>query len=115
MCSTPSRWVARPLMLFSQVNSITTFYLTFLVMAVGASLSGFMSIMTTIVQWFERRRATAMAYTQVGMSIGGILVPVLALSITTFGWRETAFASGVIVIDFGLISKFTTPAASVKV
>jgi MFS family permease len=68
-------------MLFSQINSMTTFYLCFLMMAVGASLSGFMSIMTTIVQWFERRRATAMAYTQVGMSIGGMLVPVVAWSL----------------------------------
>lgn len=89
-------------MLFSQINSMTTFYLCFLMMAVGASLSGFMSIMTTIVQWFERRRATAMAYTQIGMSIGGMLVPVVAWSLVQFGWRETAFASGVIVIVLGI-------------
>ncbi len=89
-------------MLFSQINSLTTFYLCFLMMAVGASLSGFMSVMTTIVQWFERRRASAMAYTQIGMSVGGMLVPVLAWSLVTFGWRETAFASGVITIVLGI-------------
>jgi len=89
-------------MLFSQVNSLTTFYLTFIVMAIGASLSGFMSITTTLVQWFERRRATAMSISQTGMSVGGMLVPIVALSLTTFGWRETAFASGVIVLVVGL-------------
>jgi sugar phosphate permease len=36
------------------------------------------------------------------MSIGGMLVPIVALSLTTFGWRETAFASGVIVLVVGL-------------
>jgi MFS family permease len=89
-------------MLFSQVNSLTTFYLTFILMAIGSSLAGFMSITTTLVQWFERRRATAMSVSQTGMSIGGMLVPIVALSLTTFGWRETAFASGVIVLVVGL-------------
>lgn len=89
-------------MLFSQINSLTTFYLTFIVMAIGASLAGFMSITTTLVQWFERRRATAMSISQTGMSVGGMLVPIVALSLSAFGWRETAFVSGIIVLVVGL-------------
>ncbi len=61
-----------------------------------------MTIMTTIVHWFERRRATAMSISQTGMSVGGMLVPVVAWSLVTFGWRETAFASGVIVLVVAL-------------
>jgi MFS family permease len=89
-------------LLFSQVNSLPTFYATFVVIAIGASLGGFMTIMTTIVQWFERRRATAMSISQTGMSVGGMLVPVVAWSLVTFGWRETAFASGLIILAVGL-------------
>lgn len=89
-------------MLFSQVNSLPAFYATFIMMALGASLGGFMTIMTTLVQWFQRRRATAMSVAQTGMSIGGMLVPIVAWSLVTFGWRETAFASGVIVLAVGL-------------
>src|SRR5690606_23855331 len=37
------------------------FIAAFLVMAVGSSLCGFMSVMTLIVNWFERVRARAMA------------------------------------------------------
>jgi MFS family permease len=89
-------------MLFSQVNSLLTFYAVFIVMAIGANLAGFMTIMVTLVQWFERRRATAMSISQTGMSVGGMLVPVVAWSLVTFGWRETAFASGLIVLAVGL-------------
>lgn len=87
---------------FSQINSLTTFYIAFVVMAIGASLSGFMSLTTTIVNWFERRRASAISLTQAGMSIGGMMVPIIAWSLVTFGWRTTSFASGVIIILVGL-------------
>ena len=89
-------------MLFSRINTLPTFYATFLLMAVGASLSGFMSVMTTIVNWFERRRATAMSITQTGMSVGGLTVPLVAWSLSEFGWRATSFTSGLIVIAVGL-------------
>jgi sugar phosphate permease len=88
--------------LFSRVDSLTTFYLTFLLMAIGASLSGFMSLTTLVVQWFERRRATAMAFMQTGMSIGGIIVPLVAWSLVALGWRTTAVLSGIVVLVVGL-------------
>lgn len=108
------RWGPRPVMrvgmlmfggsflVFSQINSLVAFYIVFVVMAIGSSLSGFMTIMTTLVQWFERRRATAMSISQTGMSVGGMLVPIVAWSLTTLGWRETAFLSGVIVLVVGM-------------
>jgi sugar phosphate permease len=88
--------------LFSQVNSLVTFYLTFLIMSIGMSLGGFMSITTALVNWFERRRTTALAVMQTGSAIGGLLVPLVAWSLTSYGWRATAFASGVLVIVAGL-------------
>ncbi|HUG16426.1 MAG TPA: MFS transporter [Thermomicrobiales bacterium] len=89
-------------MLFSQVNSLLTFYLAFTVMSIGMSLGGFMSITTALVHWFERRRATALAFMQTGGALGGVMVPLVAWSLTTNGWRATAFASGVLVIVAGL-------------
>lgn len=90
------------LMLFSQINSLVTFYAVFLLIAVGGSLGGFMSLTSTLVNWFTRRRATAMGIAQMGMSVGGLLVPILALSMSSIGWRETAFISGVLALVVGL-------------
>jgi MFS family permease len=89
-------------MLFSQINSLWTFYAVFLLMAVGVSLSGFMSIAATVINWFSRLRSTAMGIVHVGLGIGGLIVPAVAWSLNTFGWRTTAFASGVIILVIGV-------------
>ena len=70
----------------------------FLVMAVGASFAGILSMMTILVNWFERRRARALSITMSGFAIGGLLAPGLVWFMTTFGWRATAMASGVLVL-----------------
>ena len=88
--------------LFSQINTPLQFYLAFLLMAVGVSLGGFMSITATLVNWFERRRGTALGIMQTGGAIGGLLLPLVAWSLTTNGWRATAFASGVIILVVGI-------------
>lgn len=89
-------------MLLSQINSLLTFYLTFALMALGGSLMGILSLMTVLVNWFEKKRATALALMQTGMSLGGLAVPVVAWALLTFGWRNVTFASGVIMLLFGL-------------
>jgi sugar phosphate permease len=87
---------------FSQINSLWTFYATFLFMAIGVSMAGFKSIGATIVNWFHKRRSTAMGIVHVGMGLGGLTVPLVALSLSTFGWRATAFGSGVLVLLIGV-------------
>jgi len=89
-------------MLFSQVESLLTFYLTFALIAVGSSLGGFATVMVAIVNWFNRHRAKAIATSQIGYSLGGLCVPLVILSLEAFGWRATAFYSGVIVLVVGL-------------
>jgi MFS family permease len=90
------------LMLLSQIDSLPTFYAAFIVMSLGASLGSFLPITVAIVNWFQRRRATALSIMSTGFATGGLLVPVVVLSLETFGWRTTAFASGIIVLVVGL-------------
>ncbi len=87
---------------FSQINSLWTFYATFLLMAVGVSMAGFKSIGATVVNWFSKKRSTAMGIVHVGMGMGGLMVPLVAISLSTYGWRATAFGSGVIVLLVGV-------------
>jgi sugar phosphate permease len=83
-------------LLFSQLQSPTQFFGFYLVLAIGASLSGFLTVVTATVQWFERKRATALAVSQAGFAVGGLSAPVLVWCFDAFGWRATAFASGVL-------------------
>jgi MFS family permease len=88
-------------MAFSQITTLLEFYLTFALIAVGSSLGGFATVMVSIVNWFSRHRAKAVALSQVGYSLGGLAVPVVIICLEAFGWRTTAFYSGVMVIVVG--------------
>ena len=88
-------------MAFSQVTTLLEFYLTFALIAVGSSLGGFATVMVAIVSWFSRHRAKAVALSQMGYSLGGLAVPVVIICLEAFGWRATAFYSGVMVIVVG--------------
>jgi sugar phosphate permease len=89
------------LMLLSQCNELGTFYAAFLVIALGTSLCGFFPINVALINWFERWRARALSSLSFGLALGGLSVPVVAASLQTFGWRATAFASGLIAICVG--------------
>ncbi len=89
-------------MLFSQVNSPLTFYGAFLVMSVGGSMAGYMTVTFAAVHWFERRRASAISLTSTGFALGGMAVPITVLLLEWLGWRGTAFLSGVLIMAIGL-------------
>jgi MFS family permease len=89
-------------MLFSRVQEPWQFYAAFLVMAVGASMSGFLTATFAAVHWFERRRATAISLTSAGFAVGGMCVPLTVLVLETLGWRTTALLSGAVIVLAGL-------------
>jgi sugar phosphate permease len=88
--------------LFSRIESPVTFFLTFFIMALGSSLGGYLPVGVAIVAWFRRRRALALSISASGMAVGGLLTPLVVLAASRFGWRWTAFASGLLVIAAGL-------------
>jgi len=88
-------------MLLSQIDSILGFYIAFIVIALGSSLCGFFPVNVAIIYWFERFRARALSALSLGLAFGGIVVPVVAWSMQSFGWRTTAFASGVLAMLAG--------------
>lgn len=91
------------LFLFSRLNSPVTFYASFLVMAIGGSMIGFITTTTAVVNWFERRRSMALSLTSLGSALAGVLLPVtVVLSIEEFGWRTTAVLAGFAALLIGL-------------
>jgi sugar phosphate permease len=90
------------LMLLSLTDTLGTFYAAFLVVALGASMCGFFPVNVALINWFERWRARALSSMSIGLALGGIAVPLVAWSLQAFGWRATAFASGLIAIAIGV-------------
>jgi sugar phosphate permease len=88
--------------LFSLVHSTLAFYAAFVVIAVGSSLAGWVTLSVAVSYWFYRRRATALGLVSAGHAMGGLLVPLVAWFLTTFGWRATATGSGLLILLVGL-------------
>ena len=89
-------------MLLSWIDTLIGFYAAFLVIALGSSTFANSVVGVAIIHWFEKRRARALSALQFGGAVGGLFVFLIAWSIQAYGWRTTAFASGVIAILFGL-------------
>jgi MFS family permease len=90
------------LMLLSFTDTLTSFYAAFIVIALGSSLCGFFPVNVALINWFERWRARALSSMSIGLALGGVSVPLVAWSLQAYGWRATAFGSGVIAICVGL-------------
>ena len=87
--------------LFSFVNSLLQFYFVFPIIALGASLSGFLPVITAVNNWFSRRRGLATGICSAGVNVGGVLVAIVALTISLYGWRATAVIIGVVILLLG--------------
>jgi MFS family permease len=85
-------------MAFSRIDEELGFFSSYFLISVGASLCGFLTLTTVLVNWFRARRATALALMSAGMAAGGLLVPGVAWFLSQHGWRTAAFMSGVLII-----------------
>ena len=84
--------------LLSYVDSLLAFYGAFVLTAMGASLCGFFPLNVTLIHWFEHHRARALSSMQIGMALGGLCLPLVAWALAAWGWRTTAFYSGILII-----------------
>lgn len=89
-------------MYLSQIDSLLTFYLAFLAIAMGSALGSFLPSTVAVVNWFNRRRAAALALVSMGFAAGGLVQPIVVAGLEEFGWRDMAFGSGVFSIAVGL-------------
>lgn len=103
------RWMMRIGVVFFGVGFILLglmreswqFFGAMLILAIGASFAGTLSVTVAVVNWFRRRRATAIAMATAGFALGGLVVPAVAAFITNFGWRAAAVSSGALMLLVG--------------
>jgi sugar phosphate permease len=86
--------------LLSSVNSYASFMIVYLGVICLAFVAGFIhSPMVVANSWFIRQRARAMTVVGAAVPVGGALItPLLAIGVTSMGWRWAAFASGCIFL-----------------
>ena len=89
------------MMALSQVQTIGALYAVVLLIALGTSGGGYFPLTVAVVQWFNRQRARALSAMSMGMAAGGMMVPLVAWSMQTWGWRHAALGSGLIIILVG--------------
>ncbi len=87
---------------FSQINSLLTFYLAFMLIAIGSVLGSFLPATVAVVNWFNKRRALALALVSMGFAAGGLIQPIVVALLESLGWRSMAIASGLFVLAIGL-------------
>ena len=85
-------------LLLSQVNSYAMFLVVFLcVISLGMVPFDAATTVSTS-RWFTKKRGKAMSLSYTGFAFGSaVVVPVLALVISTYGWRTAAFIVAIVV------------------
>ena len=93
--------------LFSLVQTAWHFYVAFVVISLGAGLGGWLAMIAAVNNWFIKHRALALSIGMSGTHVAGLLVPILALNIESFGFERVALGTGllllVIAIPAGLV------------
>ena len=86
--------------LLSWADSYTSFMIVYLGVISLAFVAGFVhSPMVVANSWFIRQRARAMTVVSAAVPIGGALIsPLLAIGVSSIGWRWAAFVSGCVFL-----------------
>lgn len=91
------------LLAFSQLDSQATFIGFYFIVAIGASVGGFMTVSVSVVTWFEKKRSRALGYMSTGFAFGGFLALPVGLMITAIGWQWSAGLSAIILFTVGQV------------
>ncbi len=88
--------------LFGYTNSLWTYYLSNVVIALGVAFEGMVIASVAVNNWFRRRRTMAQSVMFMGYSLAGVVgIPGLVYSQTILGWRTSAVACGLIIWAVG--------------
>jgi len=94
------------LLILSQINSLSMFYISFLVIGLGGSLGMQVVPAVVIARWFRRNTGKAFGIMAAGIGTGGFLVPVVTMMVDTYGWRPFLIGLAIIVLVIGLPLSF---------
>lgn len=84
----------------SQATSLWQLYVVYpLLMAYAAGTLSGVGASTLVVNWFSRTRATALGLSQIGASVGGMVMAPLTVSLFgVHGWRDVYLGFGIVIL-----------------
>jgi MFS transporter, OFA family, oxalate/formate antiporter len=90
-------------MSYGMAQSIYHLYISATALGISFIFCGNLTTQIIIVNWFKKSRGLAISIMISGIGLGGfILSPVIANLIINFGWRQTYFIMGLIILIVGL-------------
>ncbi len=84
-------------LLFSQINSLASFYLVFFLLSIGSSFLFPVPGWTAVVGWFDKKRGLALGILSGAIGVGGCFVYLTNTLIVLYGWR-----TALVFIAFGM-------------
>ncbi len=90
------------MIVLSRVNSLATFYASFVLIALGTSCSTSTVTITAVGNWFRRKLAMATGITVSGFALGGLVVPLMTYLVDTLTWRRAMFVLGISMLVCGI-------------
>jgi MFS family permease len=81
------------------ISTLAGFYLFYLFNALGYVFGGPLPCQVLLSRWFTTARGKAMGFAYLGIGVGGAVVPLLAVWLTSqFGWQRALQALGVLML-----------------
>lgn len=91
-------------LLMSQVNDVWQLYLFYGVL-IGASISVFVPLLSTVARWFSKRRTLMSGIVVSGIGIGSLIAPPIAnWLIQTYDWRISFLILGAVILIVDLVA-----------
>lgn len=94
--------IGMSLLFLSQVQSLTTFYAAFVLMAIGTSGCSSTVLLTAVAGWFRKNVGKAMGVVSAGFGVGGLMVAWIVYLIDVYKWRNAMIILGILVLVAGL-------------
>ena len=77
------------------ISKIWHFYLCISLLTIGMSFGTFIVLVATVGNWFNKKRKLALSLMMSASGIGGLLVPLLVILISNYGWRPVIIFAGI--------------------
>ena len=89
------------LILFAWLWDEASFIGFYILLSVGTSIGGFMTVSVAVVTWFERKRSRAVGIMSMGFTFGSVVAILTSVLISGVGWRETSIGTGIFMLVVG--------------